>query len=57
MSGYEVVEVTKDIPKDVRGKSLHPITMVKEKRDVKIKTRACSDERKQRRYISKEKVP
>ena len=49
--------MTEDIPKDVRGKLLHHITMIKEKRDVKIKIRTCSDERKQRRYISKEKVP
>ena len=32
------------------------ITMIKEKRDGTIKTRACADGRKQRRYIPKEDV-
>ena len=32
------------------------ITMIKEKRNGKIKGRACADGRKQRRYIAKEDV-
>ena len=36
--------------------ALNLITMVKEKRDGKIKGRACADGRKQRRYIRKDEV-
>ena len=35
---------------------LNIITMIKEKRDGKIKARACADGRKQRRYIPKEEA-
>ena len=39
-----------------RKAALNIITMIKEKRDGTIKTRACADGRKQRRYIPKEDV-
>ena len=35
---------------------LNLITMIKEKRDGKIKGRACADGRKQRRYINRDDV-
>ena len=39
-----------------RSEALNLITMVKEKRDGKIKGRACADGRKQRRYINRDEV-
>ena len=45
-----------DLPKDVRREALNLITMIIEKRDGRIKARACADGRKQRRYMSKEDV-
>ena len=39
-----------------KREALNLITLVKEKRNGKIKGRACADGRKQRRYISKEEV-
>ena len=39
-----------------KRKALNLITMIKQKRDGKIKGRACADGRKQRRYITKEQV-
>ena len=41
---------------DVRKEALNLITMIKEKRDGRVKARACADGRKQRKYISKEEV-
>ena len=41
---------------DEKKSALNLITMVREKRDGKIKGRACADGRKQRRYITKEEV-
>ena len=45
-----------DLSYGEKVESLHLITMVKEKRDGVIKARECADERKQRRYTSKEEV-
>ena len=39
-----------------KKQSLNLITMIKEKRDGKIKGRACADGRKQRRYINRDDV-
>ena len=39
-----------------KGNALNLITMVKEKRDGKIKGRACEDGRKQQRYIARDEV-
>ena len=45
-----------ELPEDVRREALNLITMIKEKRDRRIKVRACADGRKQRKHISKEEV-
>ena len=42
----------KELKASEKSEDLNLITMVKEKRDGKIKGRACADGRKQRRYIS-----
>ena len=47
---------TKELSPKQRSQALDLITMVKEKRDGKIKGRACADGRKQRRYINKDEV-
>ena len=39
-----------------RKEALHLITIIQEKRCVKVKSRACMDGRKQRRYIKKDDV-
>ena len=39
-----------------KKEALNLITMVKQKRDGKIKGRACTDGRKQRRYLSKDEA-
>ena len=44
------------LPAEAKREALSLITMIKEKRDGKVKARACADGRKQRRYISKEDV-
>ena len=49
---YKASELNKREKKEV----LNLITMVKEKRDGKIKGRAFADGRKQRRYIRKDEV-
>ena len=41
---------------EAKKAALSLLTMVKEKRDASIKSRACADGRKQRAYISKEEV-
>ena len=46
----------KELSPKQRSQALNLITMVKEKRDGKIKGRACADGRKQRRYINKDEV-
>ena len=45
-----------DLPTEEKKEALSLISMIKEKRDGKLKARACADGRKQRRYISKEEV-
>ena len=46
----------RELTKSEKREALNLITMVKQKRDGKIKGRACADGRKQRRYINKDQV-
>ena len=46
--------IASELTYEERKQSLNLITMVKEKRDGKIKGRVCADGRKQRRYITKD---
>ena len=45
-----------DLTVGIKKNALNLITLIKQKRNGKIKGRACADGRKQRRYISKEEV-
>ena len=49
-------KVVEELSASQRNNALNLITMIKEKRDGKIKGRACADGRKQRGYISKDEV-
>ena len=44
------------LTKIAKKEALNLITMIKQKRDGRIKGRACADGRKQRRYINKNNV-
>ena len=47
-------QIMENLSFEKRKEALNIITMVEEKRDGTIKTRACADGRDQRRYIPKE---
>ena len=58
MNDKDVIGVcdVKSLSHDDKRNALNLITMIKEKRDGKIKGRACADEYKQCRYIAKDEV-
>ena len=45
-----------NLPKNTKYEALNLTNMIKEKRYSKVKASACADDRKQKRYISKEEV-
>ena len=52
---FEALDASK-LTKEMKNAALNLLTLIKEKRDGRIKGRACADGRKQRAYISKNDI-